>query len=128
VGDRIINEHDESGPDADEELYLVLRGRATFELDGDRVAAATGTFVFAAPGVKRTAYAEAAERDANWSRLIRSTPASSTTWPVARASQAGRATRSSTSDSLSTTRSGVAGTPRTIRTSIRSATSPRSRR
>jgi hypothetical protein len=27
VGDRIINEHDESGPDSDEELYLVLRGR-----------------------------------------------------------------------------------------------------
>jgi tetratricopeptide (TPR) repeat protein len=58
VGDRIINEHEESGPDADEELYLVLRGRAMFELDGDRVAAPTGTFVFAPPGVKRTAYAE----------------------------------------------------------------------
>ena len=28
VGDRIINEHDESDPDADEELYLVVRGRA----------------------------------------------------------------------------------------------------
>ena len=38
VGDRIINEHDESDPDSDEELYLVLRGRAMFELDGDRVA------------------------------------------------------------------------------------------
>ena len=58
VGDRIINEHDESDPDADEELYLVLRGRATFELDGDRVAAPTGTFVFVPPGVKRTAFAE----------------------------------------------------------------------
>src|SRR5689334_3343956 len=57
-GDRIINEHDESGPDADEELYLVTRGRATFQLDGDRVPAPTGTFVFASPGVKRTAYAE----------------------------------------------------------------------
>ena len=61
VGDRIINEHDESDPDADEELYLVLRGRATFELDGDRVAAPTGTFVFAPPGVKRTAFAEEPE-------------------------------------------------------------------
>jgi tetratricopeptide (TPR) repeat protein len=58
VGDRIINEHDESGPDAAEELYLVLCGRATFELDGDRVAAPAGTFVFAPPGVMRTAYAE----------------------------------------------------------------------
>ena len=26
VGDRIINEHDESEPDSDEELYLVVRG------------------------------------------------------------------------------------------------------
>jgi tetratricopeptide (TPR) repeat protein len=58
VGDRIINEHDESEPDSDEELYLVVHGRAVFELDGDRVAAPTGTFVFAPPGVKRTAFAE----------------------------------------------------------------------
>jgi tetratricopeptide (TPR) repeat protein len=58
AGDRIINEHDESDPGADEELYLVVRGTATFELDGDRVAAPAGTFVFAPPGVKRTAFAE----------------------------------------------------------------------
>src|ERR671919_2034440 len=58
VGDRIINEHDESEPDSDEELYVVVRGRAVFELDGDRVPAPAGTFVFAPPGVKRTAYAE----------------------------------------------------------------------
>jgi tetratricopeptide (TPR) repeat protein len=61
VGDRIINEHDESEPDSDEELYLVVRGRAVFELDGDRVAASTGTFVFAPPGVRRTAFAEEPE-------------------------------------------------------------------
>jgi hypothetical protein len=61
VGDRIINEHDESAPDADEELYLVVRGRAVFELDGDRVAAPAGTFIFAPPGVKRTAFAEEPE-------------------------------------------------------------------
>src|SRR3954453_10511428 len=54
--DRIINEHDEAGED--EELYLVHSGRATFELDGERVDAPAGTFVFAAPGVKRTAFAE----------------------------------------------------------------------
>jgi hypothetical protein len=36
----------------------VVRGRARFELDGDRAAAPTGTFVFAPPGVKRTAFAE----------------------------------------------------------------------
>jgi hypothetical protein len=58
AGDRIINEHDESEPDSNEELYLVLRGRAVFELDGDRVVAPAGTLVFARPGVKRTAVAE----------------------------------------------------------------------
>ena len=61
VGDRIINEHDESDPGGDEELYLVVRGRAVFELDGDRVAAPTGTLIFAPPGVKRTAFAEEPE-------------------------------------------------------------------
>ena len=61
VGDRIINEHDESEPDSNEELYLVLRGRAVFELDGDRVVAPAGTLVFARPGVKRTAVAEEPE-------------------------------------------------------------------
>jgi len=58
TGDRIINEHDESEPDSDEELYLVVRGQAVIELDGDRVDAPAGTFVFAPPGVKRTAFAE----------------------------------------------------------------------
>jgi tetratricopeptide (TPR) repeat protein len=61
AGDRIINEHDESEADGAEELYLVVRGRAVFELDGDRVAAPAGTFVFAPPGVKRTAFAEEPE-------------------------------------------------------------------
>jgi len=61
AGDRIINEHDESEPDSNEELYLVLQGRAVFELDGDRVDAPAGTLVFARPGVKRTAIAEEPE-------------------------------------------------------------------
>ena len=56
AGDRIINEHDEA--DENEELYLVTRGRAVFELDGERTEAPAGTFVFAEPGVKRTAFAE----------------------------------------------------------------------
>jgi tetratricopeptide (TPR) repeat protein len=59
AGDRIINEHDESD-DENEELYLVLRGRAVFEIDGERVDAPTGTFVSVGPGVKRTAFAEEA--------------------------------------------------------------------
>lgn len=54
-GDRIIIEHDEAGED--EELYVVQSGRATFELDGESVDAPAGTFVFARPGVKRTAFA-----------------------------------------------------------------------
>jgi tetratricopeptide (TPR) repeat protein len=58
AGDRIINEHDESEPGSDEELYLVLRGRAAFQLDGENVAAPAGTLVFARAGVKRTAMAE----------------------------------------------------------------------
>jgi tetratricopeptide (TPR) repeat protein len=61
AGDRIINEHDEAEPDGNEELYLVLRGRAVFELDGERVVAPVGTFVFAPPDVKRTAVAEEAD-------------------------------------------------------------------
>jgi tetratricopeptide (TPR) repeat protein len=56
AGDRIINEHDEK--DENEELYFVHRGRARFEFDGDQVDAPEGTFVFAKPGVKRTAFAE----------------------------------------------------------------------
>jgi hypothetical protein len=59
VGDRIINEHDEADvADGSEELYLVQAGRARFELDGENVDAPAGTFVFAPPGVKRTAFAE----------------------------------------------------------------------
>jgi tetratricopeptide (TPR) repeat protein len=56
IGERIINEHDESEPDSQEELYLVLRGSASFELDGEQLAAPAGTFVFVRPGVKRTAF------------------------------------------------------------------------
>jgi tetratricopeptide (TPR) repeat protein len=59
AGDRIINEHDEQ--DEDDELYLVLRGHAVFELDGERVDAPAGTLVFVQPGVKRTAFAEEAD-------------------------------------------------------------------
>jgi tetratricopeptide (TPR) repeat protein len=57
AGDRIINEHDETD-DGNEELYLVLRGRAVFELDAERMDAPAGTLVFVQPEVKRTAFAE----------------------------------------------------------------------
>jgi mannose-6-phosphate isomerase-like protein (cupin superfamily) len=58
AGDRIINEHSEE--DDQEELYVVLRGRATFDLDDEKIDAPEGTLVFAKPGVKRTAFAEEA--------------------------------------------------------------------
>jgi hypothetical protein len=57
AGDRVINEHDEEG-DKNEELYFIQTGRARFELDGEHVDAPAGTFVFARPSVKRTAFAE----------------------------------------------------------------------
>jgi tetratricopeptide (TPR) repeat protein len=58
AGDRLINEHEEDP--GHEELYIVIRGTATFELDGERREARQGTFVFAAAEVKRTAFAEEA--------------------------------------------------------------------
>lgn len=58
AGDRVIPEHDEDEPGGQEELYVVTRGRATFEIDGERHDAPAGTYVFATPGVKRTAFAE----------------------------------------------------------------------
>jgi tetratricopeptide (TPR) repeat protein len=61
AGDLIIDEHDEADPTADQELFLVLRGHAVFELDGDRVDAPAGTLVFAPPRTKRTASAVEAE-------------------------------------------------------------------
>jgi len=62
AGDRMINEHDESGEyDSAEELYLVQSGRARFEVDGDTVDAPAGTFVFVPGGVTRTAFAEEAD-------------------------------------------------------------------
>jgi tetratricopeptide (TPR) repeat protein len=60
VGDRVINEHDEAD-DRNEELYVVLRGRATFAVDGEQLNAPVGTFVFVPPGVKRTAIADEPE-------------------------------------------------------------------
>jgi hypothetical protein len=71
AADRIINEHDDAEPDGNQELYLVPRGRAVFELDGDRVVAPAGTFVFAQPDVKRTAFAEEASTTI---RALRGTP------------------------------------------------------
>ena len=50
----LINEHDETGS-GQEELYIVLDGTATFELDGETVDAPAGTMVFVSPETRRKA-------------------------------------------------------------------------
>jgi hypothetical protein len=64
AGDQVIEEHRET-PDgetgvvqAQEELYFVTSGHATFSVDGDTVEAPAGTFVFVAePNAMRSAVA-----------------------------------------------------------------------
>ncbi len=60
AGDRIVNEHDEGEDDGNEELYVVLKGHATFEVGGEKVDAPEGALVFVPPGTRRTAFAEEA--------------------------------------------------------------------
>jgi hypothetical protein len=50
----LIGEHDESGS-GQEELYIVLDGTATFEVDGETVDAPAGTFVFVRSEARRKA-------------------------------------------------------------------------
>src|SRR5689334_9891879 len=50
----LINDHDESGS-GQEELYVVLDGHATFEIDGETVDAPAGTFLAIAPEARRKA-------------------------------------------------------------------------
>jgi hypothetical protein len=50
----LIGEHDEAGS-GQEELYIVLDGNATFEVDGDTVDAPAGTFVLVRPESRRKA-------------------------------------------------------------------------
>jgi tetratricopeptide (TPR) repeat protein len=57
----IVEEHDELGGGAGghEELYVVVRGRATFTIDGETLDAPAGTIVFVRdPALKRVAIAE----------------------------------------------------------------------
>jgi len=58
VGDRLMPEHEEDA--GSEELYVVLRGRARFEIGGESVDASAGTLVFVEPLTNRTAFAEEA--------------------------------------------------------------------
>jgi hypothetical protein len=57
-GDWIVEEHDETTL-GHEEMYIVVRGRATFTLNGEQLDAPAGTMVFIGdPAVKRLAIAE----------------------------------------------------------------------
>ena len=58
VGDRLVPSHEEDP--GNEELYVVLRGRARFEIDSETVDAPAGTLVFCRPEANRTAFAEEA--------------------------------------------------------------------
>jgi mannose-6-phosphate isomerase-like protein (cupin superfamily) len=50
----MINDHDESATGQDE-LYIVLDGEVTFEVDGETVDAPPGTLVYVGPGTRRKA-------------------------------------------------------------------------
>ena len=62
VGDgHVVGEHDELGLGASgqEELYLVLSGKATFNVDGEPIYATTSTMAFVGdPAAKRSAIAK----------------------------------------------------------------------
>jgi hypothetical protein len=85
-GDRLLPEHQED--EGKEELYVVLRGRARFEIDGDSADAPVGTLVFVGPESNRTAFAEEAGHDGARHRQHRR--------PALRGRRAGRSGRSST--------------------------------
>jgi hypothetical protein len=53
----LINEHDEAG--GQEEVYVVLDGTATFEIDGETFDAPAGTFVSVQPEARRKATGDA---------------------------------------------------------------------
>ncbi|TML10474.1 MAG: tetratricopeptide repeat protein [Actinobacteria bacterium] len=55
AGQRVIEEHSER--DNHQEMYVVVRGRATFTLGDDEIDAPAGTIVFVRPGTKRGAIA-----------------------------------------------------------------------
>jgi hypothetical protein len=56
AGDPVINEFDEDS-EPGEELFIVVSGRALFDLEGEKLEATLGTLVFTSPGTRRTAVA-----------------------------------------------------------------------
>jgi mannose-6-phosphate isomerase-like protein (cupin superfamily) len=55
AGSLVVEEHAERG--GHQELYVVVRGRATFTVDGQEVDAPAGTLVYVRPGTMRVARA-----------------------------------------------------------------------
>ena len=55
AGQRVIEEHSETN--GHEEMYVVLRGRVTFQLDEEELDAGAGTLVFVRPETRRGAIA-----------------------------------------------------------------------
>jgi tetratricopeptide (TPR) repeat protein len=61
AGDELVERHDETsaGAGGHQELYVVLTGRAAFEVDGEQIDMPAGTMVLVEPGSER--FATAAE-------------------------------------------------------------------
>jgi mannose-6-phosphate isomerase-like protein (cupin superfamily) len=119
TGDALIEEHDETGAGSGkhEELYIVLTGHATFELNGRQQDAPAGTFLFISdPTVRRSAVAAS----------TRTTRGCTTSWPATSRWPATARGRSGTSSAPSSTRASASGSSRTA-TSTRSATTRASR-
>lgn len=58
VGQEVVEDHTEARDGrGHDEVYVVLRGRATFRLDGETVDAPAGTFLAVSPEVRRHAVA-----------------------------------------------------------------------
>src|SRR6266699_223958 len=88
----LIGEHDEAGP-GQEELYIVLDGNATFEVDGETVDAPAGTFVFVRPEARRTRGSTGAKRGRSTATRCVRTASSATPTRSKRSARASCATR-----------------------------------
>ncbi len=98
----LIGEHDEAGS-GQEELYIVIDGTATFEIDGEVVNAPAGTYVFVRPEARRKAtgdelFSRSAVRSARRTRAstgVRRGPSTKRRWrPTANSGTATRSTQS----------------------------------
>lgn len=59
-GQTVVEPHEHAGPGGQEELYVVLAGRAAFTVNGRELDAPAGTLVFVRPACRRSATAREA--------------------------------------------------------------------